>query len=963
MKPGVAASSFAIFRAIKGVSVEYEHEKPVIYVDQAVVLEHFLTQWFEKAMILDPVLRKKELDAFYARYVIVLDGSIQVVLEKKLANHHSQAMDPMQTLQSILLCSEIVFQHCEHFSEDFLISQVHQYGHYLFKFFDVIRQYPTIPLGEGFRWEAVLSNLDVLQKSVDVITDIYRTALAKQLTFDVRPWEEYASPSEDKLISYTHVSKGYVKKESKSLLITVLLMVDINLFAFQTFQKLHNSAFAGQWYRRACQIFSWVTEEKQAAIWENISSEEYCNAKSEMAWNILSMLYHENRVVLGVSPSLACLQIFIKSWKNGHYYPQEALLEKIAFVDRQYTPQEWLQKITTALSEGQMPFFCCPYLIVQTCAVLHEFFLKKCLTFAEYVGIQRGIEEWNRFLQSTEEDNVLCAIYREYWHVMQEKFNEIRPPAQPAEDLRKKKRKAKKQAQKKQRQIAQQHIHPKCKPALRIEEEAPAIVATDHAQDIIPAVTQSTACTTAKMRNQRRKERHKARVESRQCEEEKAEIKSVPYKAPEPCVRIFNTPVLGSACPKEVLPKMLETPDMLAEALEEKLVITPKCHSLYSDRAAYEVVLSDDEHAMYWKKVPDNVKVFMAKVSNAGKRVYIVGGAVRDMLLGLRPGDFDMIVELTADVIECWPEVFKDPYIDGLYHFKDLAEYPVDLVIKSEGFDLQEDACNRDARVNGLYYCEHGLLDPLKAYAELIDTQASIKMIGDPMVLMERDPKTILRMIYLKNRLGRSLSEDISSAIMQQAVRLNQLPLCVLAKLIEKMLSPMVGANNLDDLIAYRLVHCIFPNISTGIYAMWREDKTVKKFFYDYVSVQSLKRLESLAALLTLGVIENLWHSPLLAPAVVIQKHICDLLEGYQKKGLLMYENNITYQEGLRAQCEKIHQQYVMARWQACILYAGPATVPYVPAYQWQQTRSSSHYPVSVPLLQPWHSGSRLPFQ
>ena len=171
---------------------------------------------------------------------------------------------------------------------------------------------------------------------------------------------------------------------------------------------------------------------------------------------------------------------------------------------------------------------------------------------------------------------------------------------------------------------------------------------------------------------------------------------------------------------------------------------------------------------------------------------YIVGGAVRDLLVGLKPKDFDIATNaLPNEVKKRVPYCFIIGRRFKLVHARrgekifEIATYRReakpeelaaessvnDLVFVEENFfgNLQQDSFRRDFTVNALFY------DPTTE--ELIDfcgglndiNSQTLRMIGDPAERIKEDPVRILRAIRLSQKLTFQLETTLREAILANA--------------------------------------------------------------------------------------------------------------------------------------------------------------------------------------------------
>jgi poly(A) polymerase len=192
---------------------------------------------------------------------------------------------------------------------------------------------------------------------------------------------------------------------------------------------------------------------------------------------------------------------------------------------------------------------------------------------------------------------------------------------------------------------------------------------------------------------------------------------------------------------------------------------------------------------------PDAVKT-VRRLRRAGHEAYLVGGCVRDLLLGLRPKDFDIATSAHPQQVK---DTFRNCRLIGrrfrLAHvfFKggkivevstfranpldELTDLPKDLLIRHDNVfgNAEEDARRRDFTVNGLFYdLDTGrVVDHVNGMADL--KQRRIRTIGNPDVRMREDPVRILRAIRFAAKCSCDL-EPATLAAMKQHV--HEIPRC-----------------------------------------------------------------------------------------------------------------------------------------------------------------------------------------
>lgn len=220
------------------------------------------------------------------------------------------------------------------------------------------------------------------------------------------------------------------------------------------------------------------------------------------------------------------------------------------------------------------------------------------------------------------------------------------------------------------------------------------------------------------------------------------------------------------------------------------------------------------------------------QLQQAGYTAYIVGGAVRDLLLGLQPKDFDIATNATPEEVR---QQFKRAHIIGkrfrIVHvsshgetievttFRGDSQAPTDAsgrILHDNVFgSLQEDAKRRDFTFNALYY------DP---YQEIIldyhhgvaDLQAKkLVMIGQPMLRYREDPVRLVRAIRLAAKLHVNIDQETFEAIHHCAPLLNNIPK---ARLFDETLKIFYSGQSLRCVMMMNevgLQHYFFPLLDT----------------------------------------------------------------------------------------------------------------------------------------------------
>lgn len=200
-------------------------------------------------------------------------------------------------------------------------------------------------------------------------------------------------------------------------------------------------------------------------------------------------------------------------------------------------------------------------------------------------------------------------------------------------------------------------------------------------------------------------------------------------------------------------------------------------------------ILPRPEHPVSRKYISENTLKVLYRLHNQGYKGYLVGGAVRDLMLEGAPKDFDIGTDARPNDIR---RLFRNSRIIGrrfrlvhVYFQGEVVEVSTfrrdpdpehqsspdgDLLITSDNTwgTPRQDAFRRDFTVNGLFYDigEYAVVDYVGGIQDLDD--GLIRAIGDPDVRFQEDPVRMLRACEFAARLGFSIEDDTADAIYDQ---------------------------------------------------------------------------------------------------------------------------------------------------------------------------------------------------
>lgn len=246
-------------------------------------------------------------------------------------------------------------------------------------------------------------------------------------------------------------------------------------------------------------------------------------------------------------------------------------------------------------------------------------------------------------------------------------------------------------------------------------------------------------------------------------------------------------------------------------------------------------------HAAQHPIVPQDISRGAAQVvetlEQAGFIAYVVGGCVRDLLLGLYPKDFDVATNATPEQVK---DLFRRARIIGrrfrIVHVrfgreivevttfrahhasapsrgKDYAKRGANgMLLRDNVFgSIDEDAARRDFTINALYY--HPTDNTIYDYANgLIDIENRVlRIIGDPLTRYQEDPVRMLRAARFSARLDFQLDPESKSVIPQSASLLTAVPPARLFDETLKLFMAGFAAATWAELEQLKLAEQLFP--------------------------------------------------------------------------------------------------------------------------------------------------------
>ncbi len=249
------------------------------------------------------------------------------------------------------------------------------------------------------------------------------------------------------------------------------------------------------------------------------------------------------------------------------------------------------------------------------------------------------------------------------------------------------------------------------------------------------------------------------------------------------------------------------------------------------------VVIPESEHQISREDVSPAAERTVATLREAGFSAELVGGCVRDLLLGEVPKDFDVATSASPEDVR---RLFRRSRLVGrrfkLAHVRDeretieVATYRAsphadddsdELMVSDDGRLLsdnqygtrEEDAVRRDFTVNALYFdtVSGDVIDYVDGMADIVERR--LRVIGDPVTRLREDPVRILRAIRFSAKLGLDLDEQCETVMAECAPLLADVPSARLLDEVLKLFHHGAAFDTLKHLQHYGVFAQLFPDV------------------------------------------------------------------------------------------------------------------------------------------------------
>ncbi|UZJ46168.1 polynucleotide adenylyltransferase PcnB [Marinimicrobium sp. C6131] len=247
-------------------------------------------------------------------------------------------------------------------------------------------------------------------------------------------------------------------------------------------------------------------------------------------------------------------------------------------------------------------------------------------------------------------------------------------------------------------------------------------------------------------------------------------------------------------------------------------------------------VVPRDQHNVSRRDISQAALRIMKRLEDAGYQAFLVGGGVRDLLLGGHPKDFDVATDATPEQIK---RLFRGARIIGRrfqivhvrmgreiievttfrgHHEQSRSEDGMLLRDNVYG-SLETDAVRRDFTVNALYYTlnDFAIHDYTGGLKDL--ERRTLRIIGDPDTRYKEDPVRMLRAVRFAAKLGFQIEPGTANPILELGELLRNIPPARLFEEVLKLFMAGSATATFTLMRDYRLLEHLFPATEAALQA------------------------------------------------------------------------------------------------------------------------------------------------
>ena len=253
-------------------------------------------------------------------------------------------------------------------------------------------------------------------------------------------------------------------------------------------------------------------------------------------------------------------------------------------------------------------------------------------------------------------------------------------------------------------------------------------------------------------------------------------------------------------------------------------------------------IIPRSEHHISRADISENALKVLYRLKKSGFAAFLVGGGVRDLLLGGHPKDFDLVTDAHPEEVR---RLFRNCRLIGRrfrlahVHFgREIIEVAT-FRAAADGGDhtdrshshsgrilrdnvygtIDEDIWRRDFTVNALYYniADFSVWDYTSGLSDLRDRK--LRLIGDPMTRYREDPVRMLRAMRFAAKLDFDLADETAGPIGELGDHLSDVPAARLFDEVLKLFQAGQALKSFELLLEFDLLRYLFPATDAALKA------------------------------------------------------------------------------------------------------------------------------------------------
>jgi poly(A) polymerase len=259
-----------------------------------------------------------------------------------------------------------------------------------------------------------------------------------------------------------------------------------------------------------------------------------------------------------------------------------------------------------------------------------------------------------------------------------------------------------------------------------------------------------------------------------------------------------------------------------------------------------------EEHNLKKNMMDEDALKIIHRLNKFGHKSYLVGGCIRDMLLGRKPKDFDVVTSATPNQIK---NIFNNCRIIGkrfkLAHiifkgkivevstFRSLPDHRLTLKPEKENLLLKrdnnfgtskEDAARRDFTANALYYDprNESIIDYVGGFEDI--QNRILRVVGDPDISFKEDPVRMLRAVKISVLLGLTIEKHTREGIKNNRYEINKASPSRMLEEYNKIFRTWETAQIFKGLAEHRLLEVLFKEVCE-VDKRYQSENSHKYFF------------------------------------------------------------------------------------------------------------------------------------